>query len=653
MPGKRALRAGMFVAVLVLGVLVWSGWRAEEGSAGSSEAPQVRTATSGQRLLTGAARSSNYPSETRAWEPGLVHRYEIRSEQDVSFRTAHAGVAAPPGMHFHLAGEWRVGVVASGEDRVDVRVAFAPAALSMTVDGKEPAAPAARRSVEQSLRTPFFLTLDRAGRVRFVHFERGTDSLAEGLLRSVVGSSQFVSAESGAEAWETSEFDSTGQYSASYHRISAGRFSKRKLGYSLLASAQGLVPIEQKARFELQAMSTFELADDLWVGTLEAVESLERELGGGVPIAASEHRLSLRLVDRLSDPSLAGALLSRHGALVSRPFASVLGARTDPLAHHRQVLGGRRFDDIVADLRALPKEEKAQDDARAAALQQLRALFVLQPAEAQKVQNVLRSGIEPVAASPMLGGLSAASTPEAIRALSRAVSDDALPSVIRTDAVAALGVAESPTAEGLDTLRRMTRQGDVPLRETATLAMGSAAMNLGASDARGADALVDEFAQAYRSAASSEEGAMFLHALGNTRAPSAMPILLEALSSDISMLRQAAVVALRNMPGPSVDELLSRVLLSDPAPEVRRSAVFACGFRPVVPLLGVLRRALQQEQAVLIRQEIVQLLGLNRSAAPEVDAALAWAGENDRSQEVRRTVSAILSPNARPLRGEL
>lgn len=646
MSSKRMVGAAGLLAVVVLGlVLILSGWGRSASAA--PDAPGERPGVAQPQAAAEPVGSSPAASVRRPWEPGLVHRYELKSDQDVAFKGGQA--AAPPAMHFHIAGEWRVGVVVSNEDRVDLRVALVPSALSMLVDGQEPVAPAARRSMEQWLRTPFFLTLDRSGGVRLVHFERGIDSLSEGLLRAVVGASQFVSADGGAATWQTSELDSTGRYSATYRRISSQRYEKKKVAYVSLASTRGLVPVEEGGRVDLHSLATFELGEDLRIGTLEASESLERDLGAGMPLALTSHRLSLRLVDRVVDPSLAGSLLSRQGTLLSQSLATVVGASADPLAHHRQVLGGRSFDDILTNLRALPKDEKARDDARAAALQQLRALFVLQPAEAQRVREVLRSGIDPLAASPVLGGLSAASTPEAIKALSGAVTDEALPSVVRTDAVAALGAVESPTEEGVDTLRKMSRQGEASLRETATLAIGSAAMNLGTSNTRGAAALVDELVRAYRSASSDDDRLLLLHALGNTRAPEAMPLLLDAFGSESALLRQGAVVALRNMPDPSVDEVLGRALLSDPAPEVRRSAVFACGFRPLVPLLGVLRRAMQQEPVVLIREEVVRLLGENRSAAPEVDSLLAWVGENDRSPEVRRAASAALSPSARPL----
>jgi HEAT repeat protein len=653
MAGKQSRTIGLsLIIALVLGL---GGWWAVSGQGPSPEQP-TPSPTSPSRPTASPAAPGETPlpvqashDGTRVWSPGTLYRYELTSDQQVTFRPAQPGAAVPPGMRFMVQGQWEVGVVSAGAERVDLRVLLRPATFSVNVDGQDALTPEVRSQLQASLGTSFFVSLDREGRVKLTHFEQGTDVLVQGLLRSFVASTQFVVPGKPGAAWETEEYDSTGQYAAAYRRLDGSRFEKSKKAYSRLASPQGLVSIGQDVHLEVRAQSTFELAEDLWPHSVQAREELTLDAGGGTPPASTSLQLALRLLGRGRDASLSGALLARQATLMTLPMASVVGQEQDPMDGYRQVLGGRRFEDMLKDLRSLPTTEKERDDARTLALERLRALFKLQPAEALKVPDALRSGLDPVAASPLIGALSAASTPEALQALSRSIDDSTLQPIVRTDAIAAMGMADVPNREGVDTLRRYSQDANPLFRDTATLALGNASLQMQDDDARGADALLNELMNAYRTASTPEQQALVLRALGNTRSPRALPVIREALRSGSPLVREAAVVALRNIPDPSVDQLLAERLSVDPAPEVRKSAVFSCGFRPLAPLLPAFQKLLQTDPADAVRAEAVTLLGANRATLPLVDTLLTWTSQNDRSPDIRNIALSFLQPSGRPL----
>ncbi|MDY7230330.1 HEAT repeat domain-containing protein [Hyalangium rubrum] len=649
MSGNRAWLLGVPLVVVLLGL---GGWWATTDQ-GKPEDPSLAPAPALQPAArpesqTGTA-ATKAPASTRAWRPGSLYRYAVSSDQDITLRQPQSATPAMPGMRFQLKGEWDVGLISAQEERIEARVHLRLASFSASVEGQQRLAPEVERALSLSLATPFFITLDRTGAVKFVHFERELDGLAQGLLRSMVASTQFVMAGAPRASWEATEFDSTGQYLAAYRLLAPARVEKTKRHYTHMATPQGLAPLDPSVQIQVRSLSTIELAEDLWIRSLEGAETLVVNMGEGMPEASTTHQVSLRLLDRLEDASLLGAMSARQASLVTQALASLVGQAPDPMEHYRQVLGNRRFEDMVQDLRSLPQDEKARDDARTAALERLRALFMLQPTEALKVSDILRSGIDPIAASPMLGALSAASTPEAVQVLSRTIEDTTLSQPVRTDAVAALGMAEAPTQEGVDTLWR-TAQGATPeLRETATLALGNAAMNLQDEDTGRAGTLVEKLSAAYRSATSPEQQALVLRALGNTHSASAIPLILEGARSTSAQVRAAAAVALRFYPDPSMDRLLSELLVTDSAPEVRKSVVFACSFRALMPLLPALQRALQSDPADTVRAEIVVLLGRNRAAVPQAEALLTWSSQHDRSADIRQAALSFLQPSARPL----
>ncbi|MDC0713171.1 HEAT repeat domain-containing protein [Stigmatella sp. ncwal1] len=583
------------------------------------------------------------PDTTRAWVPGMLYRYTLTSTQEVSSVQPQPGAQPPPGMRFHLRGEWRVGIVSVEGEQVHARVQLVPSAAEVSLGGEGVLAPEVRRTFEAGLTQPFFLTLNRSGAVQLAHFDPDTDLLVQGLLRATVAATQHVWAGPSQITWQTEEMDSTGRYSARYTRKSASRFEKSKLAYSHLATPEGLQPLEDSPRVSVSALTTFELGEDLWARTLQGREHLEVDSGPSMFKAISTLQVGLELQERRQDSSLLGALDARRGQLVTSPLASYQGQEQDPRIALRQVLAGKTFDELVKGLHALPTNEQERDSAKTQALEQLNALFLLEPRQALLVHAALSAGMEPGAASPLLGALSAASTPECLQALSRIAGDEALPGPMRVDAIAALGMASTPNEEGVTALRKLSHGADAELADTATLGLGNAAMKLGQGQPRDAEPLVHELSSAYRSTSQPEQQALMLRALGNTRSPSALPTLQSALSSSSPEVRAAAVEALRGMPAPGADQLLSSILLQDATAEVRQSAVFASSFRPLAPLLPALAQALRLDPSELVRREIITLAGGQLPAAPEARALLEWSSQNEPNPSLRNTALTFLS----------
>ena len=410
-----------------------------------------------------------------------------------------------------------------------------------------------------------------------------------------------------------------------------------------MATSQGLQQVDaSKLRLTTRSRTTLELGEDVWPEVLEGDEQLGVDAGDGMPKVSHTLRVSLRLLERSRDATLVGLLERERSRLSTMPMASFQAPPQDPKEQYRRLLAGKRFDDLVKDLRSLPQGEKERDDARTRALEQFRALFLLEPAEALKVPGLLHEGMDPLAASPMLGALSAASTPEAVSALSKIVDDAAVTVPVRTDAVAALGMADKPTSEGIQALRGMDSSAQPELRDTAALALGNSAYQLRDEDARGADALSRELSTRYRAAKTPEEQALQLRALGNTQDPASLATIQDALRSPSVPVRQAAVEALRLIPGPVAEQLLASRMLGDPSPDVRKSAVFAAGFRPLLPLLPTLDQVLKRDPADAVRAEAVTLLGSNLGTLPQVRPLLVWTGQNDPNPNIRQSTLGFL-----------
>jgi HEAT repeat protein len=640
----------MLIPLVLLGVLgAWWGLSRPGQQAPVAEAaPQSKTAPSQAAPSAPSQPATKTADGSRAWVPGTLYRYSLNADQKIAFRKKQEGAETPPEMKFNLQGDWHVGIVSASPERIDARVHLTLSSFTILINGNEGVAPEARRAMSTALELPFFISMDRTGLVKLTHFENSADSLVRGILRAVVASSQFVVAGVPKDTWVAEEHDTTGQFQAEYARLGPDRFEKSKKSYSHLITPQGLSPLESKMRIDVHSKATFEVETDLWARSLQASEHLDVD-SGEMLAAIYDQSLSLRLLQRLYDPSLFNSFKERQAALSSAPMTSFGGVQQDPLDQYRQVLGNKNFDMLVKDLRSLPKDPLERDDARTRALEQLRALFMLQPAEALKVPGIIRAGMDPLAASPMLGALSAASTKEAIQALTEVSGNESIPHDIRMDSVAALGMAGEPNRQGVDALRNISRSGDPMLRDTATLALGNSAFQMGDNDQRGSESLVLELNSGYQSATTAEQQALALRALGNTRSPSVMTTIQQALGSSHPQVRQAAVEALRNVPSPDADRLLSQYLLGDPAVEVRRAVVFSCSFRPLRPLLPALAQALRKDAADGVRNDVINLLGTQRGVVPEAMPLLVWASQNDPNADLRQTALMYVNTPTTPV----
>lgn len=583
-------------------------------------------------------------SAERAWSPGTWYRYGLQGSYTVRFRSANPGAYLPPTLRFQLQGDWRVGICSVGDERIEVQVSFSPSRFLLDAGGQAALPPEQRRAMLEALATPFFVTFNRAGAARLIHFEPQVDVLTQGLLRSLVASSQVVLPSPLSASWGAPEEDGSGRYLASYQLQSPLQLEKTKLRYTHLVTGQGLQPVDASLRVQVLSRTQVKLArEDLWLESLQCQETLEVDSGPDMIIPGAESQVELRLMERGSDRSLVTAFRERQPSLLSLPMANPQPLQLqDPLAHHRQILAGRSLKDFIQGLRSLPTEKTARGKARNQALEGLLALFILEPATASQVPALLRTRVDASASSPLIGALSAANTPEAIRALCQIVGDASLNPQVRLDATSALGAVSSPTEDALSTLRSLARGADVPLRETATLGLGSAAYHLREMDERAANTLLHELTLALASATQPREQALVLLALSNTRAPGALSSIQLFLSSGSPEVRGAATEALRFMPAPRADTLLSERLLLDDSPKVRNAAVSAASSRPLGPLLPAVQQVLQTDPDSSVRGALVQWLGSQVGTSPQARRLLFWSSQHDPEDSIRQTAASLL-----------
>ena len=218
----------------------------------------------------------------------------------------------------------------------------------------------------------------------------------------------------------------------------------------------------------------------------------------------------------------------------------------------------------------------------------------------------------------IIDALAAAGTPAAQDALCGLARDGHLPTHVRAEAVASLGLVKHPTAPMMNEVAELIRARDQTLKAPALFLAGSVA-RAGRAEHPAQTAAIERLvvAEATR-ARGTDETLETLAALGNLGSAAALPRLRPALAASDSRVRAAAARALRLVPDAEADRLLATTLRRDADPTVRAAAVFAAGFRKLDLLADALAETAQSDPADFVRAGAATLLARPRPSSTRV-----------------------------------
>ncbi|HSR96228.1 MAG TPA: HEAT repeat domain-containing protein [Kofleriaceae bacterium] len=578
-------------------------------------------------------------SAARDWTPGLEYVHQLELDQTLVLQGAPGSAAT---VVVGITGELTQTVVDAEDAEVHVRYALDPTRLVVRT-GQGELDDRSRATVLAAMREPFYVAYRRDGAVLRTFMSAKLDPTSQATLRTLVSALQVVLSPEQQADWTSRELDTTGSYDAAYRLVAQpASFEKVRRSYVGLGSTDAAPqPIPPGMRIEPRGQTRFALDDRRWIESLSADEHLavHTQLG---PSAVGDLKVTVRFRARRSDAGKIGSFSGSRAGLVGRGLAE-MGVAPEPRESKlRRIVGDATLDSLIGELNKLPDDGALRGPAKARVMQRLTALFELDPAAARAARRLITSDSARDVYSPVIGSLSAASTPAAVETLAQMSGDASLERKIRVDAVAGLGVVGKPAQSGVDQLAELAQDPDAELRSTATLALGTTANHLRANDDPGAERLLDQLRNDVTAARDPNDRILKLGALANTGDAGSLPAIEQALTSDAAPVRAAAVEALRLIRDARADALLATALMKDPSPEVRRRAIFASSFRPLEPLLPALSYALSRDAVEVVRMDAVRLIGENRNSLSGAAALLGGASRSDPSEQVRRVAAQFL-----------
>jgi HEAT repeat protein len=504
------------------------------------------------------------------------------------------------------------------------------------------AVPAAdREHIEQSITEPVVVTYDRRGKAHDLYGSKSGASLARALQRELVSTFQFSVPESPLRKWTTIELDPVGECEVSYVLQQDGRYSRRKIRYVRVATAEGLLLADRVnvvPKLEV-SVATYALDGKGRIRQLSSRNLTTASLGMSTSSFATEVLAQFDIHSEEFDPALAS----------KDPFAGLtkLGLTADRETFReteqqalRQLVNGATAEQLIEQMAA---EDKEQGDIQA----RLAALMRLDSSAVMQVAAAVREGYDD---ANLLGALGAAGTPEAQQALVALAADASLALHVQQAAIEALHTVDEPTEETMAALELLVAAENDDIKKSASYALGTLAGKLAATDEAQASTYVQKMAAQFDAAQSDGERMRLLDALGNAGRPEGLESIAQGLTSADSVVRDIAARALRKIDDPRADAMLSNLFLSKAEADVREAALFAAGFRRFSPLAAALGVLLEREPESQLRGQAVGLLVtyLQRDGDLEVVPLLKWVAANDPDTTLRQNAARVLSRTSAP-----
>lgn len=579
--------------------------------------------TRGAAAAAATASGNREPSLSRAgWEVGT----EYVQSFDYRVTIAQESEQPPAGQGFGVRayGELRSQVLELSAERM--KVSYQLISTKLESAAAEPAAASAMKLTESALARPFVVEYAAHGSALQLFVQPDLDSIALGVLREIVATTQITVPAEPAPRWSALETDAAGEYRADYTR-SGLALRRQKTEYVRVASKNGLRQAAQASPRIRAAFAQIQLDDWGRTAGLESHSDVATPpvVDGGGPLFVATTELRLRFISRgkvAVDPlrSLAG-LRATSLSPDARDFARAASESDRALA------GDATPQELLNELAKLP----ANDDQAASNVQvRMSALVRQQPSAIAP----LLSRLDAKNAGTILGSFGAAGTPEAQKALADVTRDAGRDGGVRQAAIDSMLTLEHPTQDVPEALQVAMQSDDPSVRGNSSLMLGVMSRRLAEEQPEKAAELNQQLTSDLASASDATERLRLLGSLGNAGAVEGLPQLEQALKSPDPALRAQAASSLRFVQDPQADALLSQVLLTDAAVVVRCAALGAAAFRSYEPLATALEGAAKDPE-LSVRLQLVSALAALGADGGDALLLLDRMAQSDTHQDVR------------------
>ncbi len=571
------------------------------------------------------------------WQVGTEYNYQLLLTNKMAM--VGKSVAAQQTTKVILEGNLALAMIDEGIQTITLRAEIDDLQLKFDNNSNHASVDwiKAKKKLHNNLSTPFYLVLERNGRVKSVRIPSKLTTTSTSLLRSIASNLQFIHPQRLNKSWQYTEQDHVGEYQAQYQRVSQGVYGKRKSSYEKIVTPEGLVATHNIGRYQVDSQSTFSFDDLAGLKSISATEIISAQVMGGFQIdTQQEMELTLVSTDEITAkiPEWINAM-----KLVAASQLATIAAGEDPhKKRQEQLVNNTDINILMAELHSLnftDDETKASDQEIMGVRRKLTALFAIHPNTAEQALAEFDKGLNMDQMSILAGALASAETPQAQSALGDVALKQELNTEIRTTALALLGMSGKPTETTIDTLLMLQKSEEEGLSTTANMALGSLSEVMAKQNPEIAEQIVTSLLQTFEKSDSDESRLMSLEALGNTGDERIIPGIVSVLNDGSEAIRTSAVEALRFVKTEKAIELITTTLEQDAQSNVRQAAIRAMDYHPIEAFLPNLIKIAHNDEDSSVRLQIVDRTGERLSELAEGKELLIWLADNDPDPTIR------------------
>lgn len=632
-PKSLVISAAAFAALVVSGMMLATS-KAQPGHEALGEnLAEPTEATNAALAATSESRSERAGNGvTSAYRyhaaPGSLLSFALEGDTRLEMRADDGTLTAGPALHLQGRITFGVRTHERGELVVEIKGRDLQVASRGTASGAE--AERAARMLGARIGDGALVRMSERGEILGYRFPAETDPESRNWLRNLVDAARVLLPDATESEWTASESDAIGKAEVAMAWSADSQHDQRPFTKTKRRYLDGG---EHKLRPQIDhsAHGTFD-ARLGWTSELHSREVATLRIAeAGVTV---ESRASFHFT--LAETGSVAEAISTYSTTESAAHGAE-DAREAHLAKQRTQwqteLEKVSAHELITALLDLAKGDLANPELMAARERLVWALRLFPERIAEVAQVVRAQQLEDKGLMVLLSALGAARTDATQSALADLTTPD-LQDRTRVFALRSLFQVVEPNSKAMAAALAAVRDGNSSITaDTALLLVGAFA----ARDGRNADALLALHPQAV----AGEKLTTWLEAVGNAGTSKAFDLVEPHLAANDPHLREAALSALREMPGDAAVAALEQRFQEENVHELRGKAATLLASRPEPAGLRFLDRVLETEIADDLR--IAALRGVvNKAGDPDVRVRIERVANTDASEKVRDYASRML-----------
>lgn len=576
--------------------------------------------TGPEEMVADKQAASDTPLDLQ-WHPGVAQRYRVLSESSVGVETAGSG---NPPVEVKLYGLLDTLTLEASAD--DTLVGMLLSEVDLQINHQSDS------ETNLALATPFRVRFAANGMPASFEFPAQVSVRNRSILENLVRMFQLSLEDK--DSWLAQESNASGDYEATYRRVSATEFVKSKV--RLITIPNDMVRWTHISSTETVRLS----AGRDWIASMNVDESMRAE-NQGAPTMMLKNHATLELqpdvqlavtADKWNFKAETAAIDDMTG--ISRPIPDVSTEEA-----RKQILS------------TIPELDAAASG-RLALVHRLRDLLRVDASLPATVLEVLKSQqLNDRTRADLYLALKLADTDSAQSALVEVIIDDSWSVKDGMRAIVALGGVSTPTSESISALWNTSQEYSTAaddrqmVSSSATFALGRIGSTMNKSDDPEYASLRSNLLSNAMTTADVNQRANFITALGNTQDPTLAHEITVLMDNSEPAIRRATASSLGNLGVDQVADTLVTHYQQESDYRVRSEIARSLDSwtQPTAEAMDMFRQTVQTEKDESTRYNIAMLLGKNLDKFPQNEAILREMMRSEPSKRIRQKVAEMLS----------